>query len=148
MKKLALVMLLAVAAPLFAVISDAEYAQEVQELKSGVVDLLALLMGQETALQTSKAFDDNYALYEFALKGNLPAVQYLVEIKKVNPNPYPGLSPLGAAVQRGHNDVIKYLLDHGVYMNDDLKLIIVDHANHPVYQESLNILKPYLKSKL
>lgn len=97
MKKLALFMLLIVAVPLFAVISDAEYEQEVQKNKDRI---------DYERLQT----DYPFALVTFAGLGNLPAVQYLVEVMQVNPNVVvDGFTALQLARHQSKQNVVNYL---------------------------------------
>lgn len=150
MKKLVLFALLAFAAPLVAVISDAQYEQEVQkELQQGTP---AIYLGQE-------------ALHHFASKGNLPAVQYLIEVKKMNPyqaNPLQDRkirSPLVEAAAGAHNETVKYLLDHGANKadiqaaKDEVGMVATLSGYTPgtfpeTHKETLEILEEYTPTKL
>ena len=129
MKKLALFMLLSVAVPLFAVISDAEYAKEVQNYKDRMLKYQIETFGGDNERARAEynrvlpfvLGSDLEALSLFAGEGNLPAVKYLIEVKKVDPNQVTGnYSPLAAAANNGNVEVVKYLLDHGA--NKDLIL--------------------------
>src|SRR5262245_23658290 len=79
MKKLALFMLLSVTAPLFAVISDAEYAQEVQ------AELQHFQDQRDLTHRKIREQIVSHPLHQFASAGNLPVVQYLIEVKHVDP---------------------------------------------------------------
>jgi hypothetical protein len=120
MKKLALFMLLAFAVPLVAVISDAQYEQEEQNNKN---EYVASLHGGPRSLESARELaedmfrDPNFVLGRFVLSGNLPALQYLVEVKKV----VPSREYLTMAVEWKHNEIVKYLLDHGVNTQQDIQ---------------------------
>lgn len=104
MKKLALFMLLAVSAPMFAIISDAEYAEIVEMTKRHTKEYAVRSgLSEERAYATAAAFVDseiatpNDALIFFAKRANLPAVEYLIMRKGANPN---YINPDGVSVLR------------------------------------------------
>ena len=91
MKKLVLFMLLSVSAPLFAVISDAQYAQQVANYKDELFNGYASGAAQvpeslAESYEIDKRLVVEHPLYLFAQQGNLDAVQYLIEVKRANPN--------------------------------------------------------------
>jgi ankyrin repeat protein len=63
----------------------------------------------------AKAFNGDNALMVACLKGNLPAVQALLE-KGVEIN-RPGWAPLHYAAFSGNNDIVKLLLDKSAYID-------------------------------
>lgn len=81
--------------------SQEEYEQAVQTLRS-------------TYKQDSFE-DDLNNLITFIRQNNLPAVQYLIENKQVDPNQVnaKGASPLSAAIAAEMVEIVRYLLNHG-----------------------------------
>jgi len=143
MKKIALFMLLSVAAPVCAVISDAEYAQEVAKRKNQIF--------KDHGADSEKYIKDfaQNPLPYFVSDGNLPAVQYLIEVKGVNPNqaePIEGDTPLMNAVRYRQAHIVKYLLEHGADRNirdefgQTAKDIVENYATHRTVEQEIRDL--------
>lgn len=122
MKKLALFMLLSVAAPLFAVISDAQYAAEVQKLKNDVREQSRFSGPRESTAEEIAASlnyttgSDKALLSEFTRRGNFPAVKYLIEVKGVNPS---GI--ILSAIMNEDRPLVEYLVGRGVVSDADIQ---------------------------
>lgn len=144
MKKLALCMSLAITMPLLAIISDADYQQQVnQTIGTALASIMPNIRVQRT-LQT----DDQYALVVFAQKNNFPAVQYLIETKKVNPNFVKlGFSPLAAAVKNGNTELVQYLLEHGAQPDFLLDTYGRKASAHAQGKQEIIELLEYFKEK-
>jgi hypothetical protein len=159
MKKLVLFILFAVAAPLIA-ITEAQYQEQIAQFKNDRIQrLLKIGRGAFTQDHARAAIEDefnpqlqnvNKALLLFAMNGQLPAVQYLIESKGANPNYLEAQqTPLSKAAKEGKADVVKYLLDQGADRNIILRTQgvnpqrAIDSAR--LHQEIVEILETYRK---
>lgn len=151
MKKLALFIFLAIAAPMLAVISDTDYAKEVQNLQSALEETYSA-NNQFAQTQTD---NDQKLLLHFMRAENLPAAEYLFTIKAVN--------PLNALYNANKLSTIQFILDHAKYTNSDIDAAIkhvqdLSDTTSPVaperekhmqeYKERIDLLKSYKKIKL
>ena len=86
----------------------------------------------ETSVTIKNSPQANTALHMACLRGNLPAVEELVDYYKekkedLDPTDLQGDTPLHEACRHGHLDIIKILLDHGANIladNNDFETVL------------------------
>lgn len=153
MKKLALFMLLSVSAPMFAIISDAQYEQEVQKLTDEIAkhhyatQMVRGASEQETAADIARRTGSDQALLEeFVRNENFPAVEYLIRVKGITPTN----NVLRGAIEKRNTNLVKLLLDTGVFSSTDISNVTAVYGENPspYFRDIVEFVKSQQRSKI